>query len=164
MAWCVNLFGQCNNFSSSRNSYLCACNMARILSIDYGTIRVGLAVTDPLQIIANGLTSIDESKTLDFLRQYIKDEEVELILLGLPLQLDGSKNTIHEQVVGFRQKLEKAFPNIPVEYVDERYTSKMASQVLIDSGVKKKKRKDKGLLDQISATIMLQDYLNSKTS
>jgi putative holliday junction resolvase len=133
--------------------------MARILAIDYGKKRTGLAVTDPLKIIATGLTTVDTEKLVWFLKDYFAKEEVELILLGHPKQLDGSDNDITPKVEKFFGQLQKLFPAIPSKLVDERYTSKMASQTMIDSGLKKKVRQNKELVDEISATILLQGYM-----
>jgi putative holliday junction resolvase len=133
--------------------------MARILAIDYGKKRTGLAVTDPLKIIATGLTTVDTEKLVWFLKDYFAKEEVELILLGHPKQLDGSDNDITPKVEKFFGQLQKLFPAIPSKLVDERYTSKMAFQTMIDSGLKKKDRQNKELVDEISATILLQGYM-----
>ena len=139
--------------------------MARILSIDYGKKRTGLAVTDSLQIIANGLATVSTSSLIDYLKDYIAKEPVERIVIGRPTQPDGrpSENLARvEQVVNRWRKL---VPNIPIEYYDERFTSVIAHQVVIDSGVKKKVRKEnKGLIDEISATIILQDYMQYRHS
>lgn len=133
--------------------------MARILCIDYGGKRTGLAVTDPLQIIANGLTSLPSKELISFLKNYFQQEEVELILIGDPKNLDDSDTHATPLVARFIKELNKYFPQIPVKKVDERYTSKMAVQSMVESGMKKKDRKNKGLIDEISATIMLQEYL-----
>ena len=133
--------------------------MARILAIDYGTVRTGLAVTDPLQIIASGLTTVKTPNLIPYLKTYLEEELVELILVGLPKQLNNTPSESEKYIVPFLKQLQKEFPLIPVKRVDERFTSKMAVQTLIDSGVKKKKRQNKALLDEISATIILQSYL-----
>lgn len=133
--------------------------MARILAIDYGKKRSGLAATDPLKIIASGLTTVDTDQLVYFLKKYIATEAVELILLGHPKRLDGSDNDITPKVEKFQGQLQKIFPSIPVQLIDERFTSKMAFQTMIDSGLKKKDRQDKALIDEISATILLQGYL-----
>ena len=133
--------------------------MARILAIDYGKKRCGLAVTDPLQIIASGLATVETEQLVWYLKQYFAREEVTLLLLGHPKKLDGSDNDITPKVEKFFGQLQKLFPAIPVKLVDERFTSKMAFQTMIDSGLKKKDRQDKGLIDEISATILLQGYL-----
>lgn len=133
----------------------------RILALDYGTKRTGIAVTDPLKIIATGLTTVDTPKLFPFLKDYFTKEEVELIIIGEPKNLDDSDTHASDPVRKAIEKLKKEFPKIPVKTVDERYTSKMASRAMIDMGMKKKQRQDKRLVDEIAATIMLQDYLNS---
>jgi putative holliday junction resolvase len=133
--------------------------MARIMAIDYGKKRTGLAVTDPLKIIASGLTTVDTEKLVWYLKEYFAKEEVELILLGNPKQLDGSDNDITPKVEKFFSQLQKLFPQIPAKLIDERFTSKMAFQTMIDSGLKKKDRQNKALIDEVSATILLQGYL-----
>ncbi|KAA5536302.1 Holliday junction resolvase RuvX [Taibaiella lutea] len=134
--------------------------MARILAIDYGRKRTGIAVTDPLKMIASGLTTIDTEKLIWFLKDYFSKEAVELILLGDPKRLDGTDNDITPKVDKLFGQLQKLFPNIPSQKVDERFTSKMAFQTMIDSGLKKKDRQNKALIDEISATILLQGYLD----
>ncbi|GGZ72005.1 Holliday junction resolvase RuvX [Algibacter mikhailovii] len=136
--------------------------MARILAIDFGTKRTGLAVTDELQIIASGLTTVDTKELLPFLRNYLKNENVELFLVGEPKQMNNTASESEAHIQPFISKLTKVFPHIPVQRVDERFTSKMAFQTMIDSGLKKKKRRDKALIDEISATLILQSYLYSK--
>lgn len=136
--------------------------MARILSIDYGKKRTGLAVTDPLQIIANGLTTVETKNLFDFLCKYIKQEEVERLIIGKPMQLDGKPSENLARVENFVRRWQKAQPAIPIEYYDERFTSVLAQRVILEAGVKKKtRRENKGLVDEISATIILQDYMNS---
>ena len=136
--------------------------MARILAIDYGLKRTGIAVTDELQIIASGLTTVSTKDLIPFLQDYIKKEEVELFLIGEPKKLDNSPSDSEALITPFIQKLEKEFPKIPIKRVDERFTSKMAFQTMIDSGLKKNQRKNKALIDEISATLILQSYLYSK--
>ena len=137
--------------------------MSRILSVDYGKKRTGLAVTDPLQIIANGLVTVATSKLFDFLKDYISKEEVELIVVGRPLQLNGQPSENLARVEQFVNRWRKAVPEVPIEYYDERFTSVLAQQAIIVGGVKKKtRREDKGLVDEVSATIILQDYMRSK--
>lgn len=136
--------------------------MARILAIDFGTKRTGIAVTDAMQIIASGLTTVDTKQLLQFLKDYIVNEAVELFLVGEPKQMDNSASESEVYILPFISKLEKAFPNIPIKRVDERFTSKMAFQTMIDSGLKKNQRKNKALIDEISATLILQSYLYSK--
>jgi putative Holliday junction resolvase len=136
--------------------------MARILAIDYGVKRTGLAVTDELQIIASGLTTVDTKELIEFLKDYINKEQVELFLVGEPKQMDNTASESEVRIVKFLETLEKEFPNIPIGRVDERFTSKMAFQTMIDSGLKKNQRKNKALIDEISATLILQSYLYSK--
>lgn len=133
--------------------------MARILCIDYGRKRTGIAVTDPLQIIATALTTIDTKELIPFLKKYFSSEPVELILIGEPLNLDDSATHATPLVKAAIQKLKKEFPSIPVQTVDERYTSKMASRALVEMGMKKKDRRVKGNVDQVAAAIMLQEFL-----
>ncbi|WNH07588.1 Holliday junction resolvase RuvX [Thalassobellus suaedae] len=136
--------------------------MARILAIDYGTKRTGIAVTDELQIIASGLTTVSTKELIPFLKAYIIKEKVELFLIGEPKQMDNTASESELYILPFIDKLKKEIPNIPIERVDERFTSKMAFQTMIDSGLKKNKRKNKALVDEISATLILQSYLYSK--
>ena len=133
--------------------------MARILAIDYGLKRTGLAVTDPLQIIATGLTTVESPKLINFLKDYFKKETVELILIGDPKGLNDEDTHATPLVKQIIDRMKKEFPTIPVRTVDERYTSKMASRAMIEMGMKKKQRQNKALVDEIAATIMLQDYL-----
>ena len=137
--------------------------MARILCIDYGGKRTGIAVTDPLQIIATALTTIDTKEMIPFLKKYFLTEAVELILIGEPLNLDDSATHATPLVKAAVTRLKKEFPQIPVQTVDERYTSKMASRAMVEMGMKKKDRRVKGNVDQIAATIMLQEYLQSRS-
>lgn len=136
--------------------------MARILSVDYGKKRTGIAVTDPLQIIAGGLATVDTSKLMEWLRNYFAREEVELIVVGEPKQPNGQPSENLPRVLAFVKKLEREFPLIPVKLYDERFTSVMAHQAMIDGGLRRKARQDKALVDEISATIILQSYLESK--
>ncbi len=134
----------------------------RILSIDYGKRRTGLAVTDPLQIIAGGLATIDTRDVLKFITDYVKREPVETIVIGLPVQPNGQPSENQSRVRCFTGELRKALPEIPVVFYDERYTSVIAHQAIIASGVGRKRRQtDKGLVDEISATIILQNYLEN---
>ena len=133
--------------------------MARIICIDYGGKRTGLAVTDPLKIIATALTTIHSKELIPFLQEYCKKEEVELILIGVPLNLDNSATHATPLVAAAIKNLNRAFPNLPIKKVDERFTSKLAVRAMIDMGMKKKDRRVKGNIDQIAATIMLQEYL-----
>lgn len=136
--------------------------MARILAIDYGTKRTGIAITDELQIIASGLTTVNTKDIFSFLKTYTSKEQVELFLVGEPKQMDNTASESEIFISKFLDKLEKQFPSIPVKRVDERFTSKMAFQTMIDSGLKKNQRKNKALVDEISATLILQSYLYSK--
>ncbi|HLU50664.1 MAG TPA: Holliday junction resolvase RuvX [Flavobacteriaceae bacterium] len=133
--------------------------MARILAIDYGKKRTGIAVTDELKIIASGLTTVETNTLLTFLKDYISKEKVELFVVGQPLQKDNTPSEIEAEILVFLEKLSKEIPQIPIVRVDERYTSKIAFQTMIDSGLKKKQRQNKSLIDEISATIILQEYL-----
>jgi putative Holliday junction resolvase len=133
--------------------------MARIICIDYGGKRTGLAVTDPMQIIASALTTIPTPELMTYLKDYMQKETVEKILIGLPLNWDESHTDATAMVKKAITKLKKNFPDTPIETVDERYTSKMASQAMVAMGMKKKERQKKGNTDQIAATIMLQEYL-----
>ncbi len=135
--------------------------MGRILCIDYGGKRTGLAVTDPLRIIAVALTTIETRELFVFLKKYMLQETVDLILIGEPLNLDDSATHATPLVKAAILRLKKEFPTIPVETVDERFTSKMASRAMVEMGMKKKDRQQKGNIDQIAATIMLQEYLQS---
>ena len=135
--------------------------MARIISRDYGQKRTGLAVTDPMKIIANGLTTIPTHTLYDFLKDYISKENVERIIVGLPKQTNGLPSENMKRIEPFVAKWKKDFPAIPIEYYDERFTSVLAHRAMIDGGLKKKTRQDKALVDKISATIILQSYLES---
>lgn len=131
----------------------------RILCIDYGAKRTGIAVTDPMKIIATALTTIDTKDIFPFLKKYTTEESVERILIGAPVNLDSSETHATPLVQQFLNRLKKELPNIPLETVDERYTSKLAMRAMIDMGMKKKDRRIKGNVDQIAAAIMLQEYL-----
>jgi putative Holliday junction resolvase len=135
--------------------------MARILSLDYGKKRTGIAVTDPLQIIASGLTTVDTQQLFDFLKDYISKEVVEKIIIGLPYQLDGSPTDATAAVLHCIRRLKNSFPTIPVVSVDEQFSSKMASRAMLDMGLKKKDRQKKGLVDEIAATLLLQEYMQA---
>lgn len=136
--------------------------MSRILSIDYGFKRTGIAVTDELQIIASGLTTIPSTTTIAFLKDYFSKETVSKVLIGEPKQMDGTPSESTAVIEKFVSDFKIAFPEMPIDRVDERFTSKMAFQTMIDSGLKKKQRQNKGLIDEIAATILLQDYLIRK--
>ncbi|MDD2246643.1 MAG: Holliday junction resolvase RuvX [Proteiniphilum sp.] len=136
--------------------------MARILSIDYGKKRTGIAASDPLQIIANGVTTVETSKLFDFLSEYLQKEDVSCIVVGLPRQMNYEYSENMKRVEPFVNRLRKLYPDIPVEYYDERFSSRMAQQTMRDAGLKKKSRQNKELVDEISATIILQGYMESK--
>jgi len=136
--------------------------MARIVAIDYGTKRTGIAVTDELQLIASGLTTVATKELLPFLKAYFHKENVELILVGEPKQMDNTPSESEVFIGKFLENLAKEIPSIPIKRVDERFTSKMAFQTMIDSGLNKKQRQNKALVDEISATIILQDYLYNR--
>ena len=135
--------------------------MARILSIDYGSKRTGIAVTDPLKIIASGLTGLHTKELENFLVDYFKKEDVELVIIGHPTNWDDSDTHATPLVQAFINRFKKIFPAIPIVKVDERFTSKLAAKSMVESGMKKKDRQNKNLVDEIAATIMLQDYLNT---
>ncbi|MFA6820305.1 MAG: Holliday junction resolvase RuvX [Bacteroidaceae bacterium] len=136
--------------------------MSRIMAIDYGEKRTGVAVTDPAQIIANGLTTVSTSELLRFIQDYIKKESVERFVIGQPKQMSGENSENAGRVISFISKLRVAFPDIPVESYDERFTSRLAHQTMLDGGLKKMARRNKALVDEISATIILQSYMESK--
>ncbi len=135
--------------------------MARILSIDYGGKRTGIAVTDPMQIIATGLTTIASQELIPFLKKYFLQEQVELIIIGLPKNLDDSDTHGTPLAEAAIKRLKKEFPQMPIKTVDERYTSKLAKEAMLQMGMKKKDRRDKKLVDEIAATIMLQEYMEN---
>jgi putative Holliday junction resolvase len=136
----------------------------RILAIDYGAKRTGIAVTDELQIIASGLTTVDTPKAMQFLADYFAKEKVEKVLIGEPKQMNNEPSQSAGIIDAFVEKFKAQFPEMEVLRVDERFTSKMAFQTMIDSGLKKKQRQNKALIDEISATILLQDYLSKKNT
>ncbi len=136
--------------------------MARILSIDYGKKRTGIAVTDPLQIIAGGLATVSTSELFDWLKAYLVKEQVERIIIGEPRQPNGQPSENLQRVQQFVGRWRKAMPDVPIDYFDERFTSVLAHQAMISGGLKKKARQDKALVDEISATIILEDYLRSR--
>ena len=133
--------------------------MARILSIDYGKKRTGLAVTDPLQMIAGGLATVLTSELFDWLKAYMAREPVERIVIGEPRQPNGQPSENLQRVQQFVNRWRKAVPEVPIDYYDERFTSVLAHQAMLDGGLKKKARQNKELVDEISATIILEDYL-----
>lgn len=138
--------------------------MSRILSIDYGKRRTGLAVTDPLQIIAGGLCTVDTPQLMAYLTQYMQREEVERIVIGLPTQPNGQPSENQARVREFTGRLKKAFPGVDVVFWDERFTSVLAHQTMLESGISRKRRQDKALVDEISATIILQSYMESRAN
>lgn len=136
--------------------------MGRILAIDYGRKRTGLAVTDPLQMIANGLETIPSHTVIDYLKKYFEKEQVDEVVVGLPKQLNNQPSESVTYVNDFIKRFKKAFPERALQLVDERFTSKMAFQAMIDGGLKKEQRKDKALIDKVSATIILQSYMEMR--
>lgn len=136
--------------------------MGRIVAIDFGKVRTGIAVTDELQLIASGLTTVGTSGLLDFLKKYVATEQVVQFVVGEPKQMNNTPSESEALILPFLQKLTATFPEIPIARQDERFTSKMAFQTMIDSGLKKSQRRNKALVDEISATIILQAYLNRK--
>ena len=137
-------------------------NMSRILAIDYGKKRTGVAVTDILQMIANGLTTVPTPELMDFILKYVEKEPVGRIIVGHPKQMNNEDSENMKRITPFVNQLRKKLPNIPVELVDERFTSVLAHQAMLDGGLKKKARQNKALVDEISATIILQSYLETK--
>lgn len=135
--------------------------MGRIIALDYGRKRVGIAVTDELQIIANGLTTVNTNDILPYLKKYIASETVSCIVVGKPMQMDYTESESEKYIAPFLKSLSKQFPDIPVVRIDERFTSKIAFQTMIDSGINKKSRQNKELIDTISATIILQTYMET---
>ena len=136
--------------------------MSRILAIDYGKKRTGIAVTDPMQIIANGLTTVPTHTLMDFLMNYVQKEQVERIIIGHPKQMNNEDSENMKNIVPFMNQLKKKMPQMPVELVDERFTSVLAHQAMLTGGLKKKDRQHKALVDAISATIILQSYMESR--
>ncbi|GEJ31293.1 Putative Holliday junction resolvase (modular protein) [Flavobacterium psychrophilum] len=152
----INILNKCIN------KLILPKKMPRILAIDYGQKRTGIAITDEMQIIASGLTTIASETSIAFLRDYFTKEKVEKVLIGEPKQMNGEPSQSTDIIEKFVTKFKNNFPDMAIERVDERFTSKMAFQTMIDSGLKKKQRQNKALVDEISATIMLQDYLTRK--
>lgn len=136
--------------------------MSRILAIDYGKKRTGIAVTDPMQVIASGLTTVPTHQLMDFLLGYVRQEAVERIIIGHPKQMNNQDSESMKYIVPFVNRLKKVLPDVPLEMVDERFTSVLAHQAMLAGGLKKKDRQNKALVDEISATIILQSYLESK--
>ncbi|EHQ43695.1 MULTISPECIES: Holliday junction resolvase RuvX [Myroides] len=137
--------------------------MGRLLAIDFGQKRTGIAVTDELQIIASGLTTVDTKELMSFLKDYFQKEKVEKVVIGEPKRLNNEPSEVTPILNAFIDTFKKTFPTMPVERIDERFTSKMAFQTMIDSGLKKKQRQNKALIDEIAATIILQDYMGRNT-
>lgn len=135
--------------------------MGRVLAIDYGRKRTGIAVTDPLQIIANGLTTVQTAQLMEFILNYVKQENVERIVVGLPKTVAGEYSENMKNIKPFVDKLQKTLPDIPVEYFDERFTSVLAQKAILAGGVKKKARQNKALVDEVSATIILQGWMEA---
>lgn len=138
--------------------------MGCLVGIDFGVKRTGLAYTDPNKMIATGLKNLPTNLVISYIRDYFKNEEVDAFIIGKPIQKDGTPSELENKIKNFILELKTCFPNKKIERYDERYTSKMAKQLLINLGIKKKKRKNKGLVDQISATIILQSYLDRKNN
>ena len=136
--------------------------MGRILAIDYGRKRTGIAVTDTLQIIANGLTTVPTAQLMSFLSNYFAKETIDRVVIGLPKQMNNEVSDNMANITPFINRFKKLYPSIPIEYVDERFTSVLAHRAMIDSGLKKKDRQNKALVDEISATIILQSYMENK--
>ena len=136
--------------------------MSRILAIDYGKKRTGLAVTDPMQIIASGLTTVATTELMDFIPKYVAQEKVERIIVGHPKQMNNEDSENMKRIIPFINLLKKKLPAIPIELVDERFTSVLADHAMLDGGLKKKARQNKALVDEISATIILQSYMETK--
>ena len=136
--------------------------MARILALDIGTKRTGIAETDPMQIIAEGVTTVRSHQLIDFLKEYMSREEVECVVVGLPLQMDHTESQSEPFIRGILKKIEKEFPDLRIHREDERFTSKMAQQAMITGGMKKSRRREKGVVDEISAVLILQSYMNRR--
>ena len=134
--------------------------MGKIIALDFGQVRTGIAVTDDLQLIASGLTTVETKELLTFLQEYIDKEEIDCIVIGEPKQMDGSMSEAERYIQSFIEKIKNSFPTIPIQRQDERFTSKMAIHSMVTGGMKKKKRKDKSMVDKISATLILQAYLD----
>lgn len=136
--------------------------MGRIIAVDYGTKRVGIAVTDPMRIIASPLETVHSSELVDFLEKYIMSEEVDVLVIGLPKRLDNTDSDITQLIREFTVYMSRKFPQLEIVNVDERFTSKIAFNAMIDGGLKKKKRQDKGTIDRLSATVILQSYMEQQ--
>ena len=143
-----------------KNEYLCR-NMGRIVALDYGKKRTGIAVSDPLKIIAGGLTTLPSKDTIGFLKHYIAENTVDLFLLGDPRQMNYKPSENRERVLNFKESLHQSFPDVEIQMIDERFTTLLAHQAMIQGGLKKKDRRNKALVDELSATILLQSYLET---
>lgn len=159
-AWRVRRNG--NDTAGQQSGVLYFLTMGRIIAIDYGKKRTGIAVTDMAQIIANGLATVPTHELFTFLKDYLQKETVERIVCGLPVQTNGQPSENQQRVKEFVARFRKAYPDIPVDFHDERFTSVLAHRAMIDGGLGKKRRQDKALVDEISATIILQSYMESK--
>jgi putative Holliday junction resolvase len=137
--------------------------MSRIVAIDYGSKRCGIAATDPLQLIASGLDTVNRGELLQFLEAYLKKEEVECLVIGLPLRLNNELSAVESDIQKLIEQLKKKYPQLRIEREDERFTSKLAFDSMLKGGVKKKKRRDKALIDKVSATIILQSYMERRS-
>ena len=135
--------------------------MGIIIALDFGEKRTGIAATDPMQIIASGLTTLATPELIPFLKKYCQEQAVDRCVIGLPKQMDNSPSEVEPKILAFIKKLSQAIPTLSIERYDERFTSKMAFQSMLDGGLKKEKRKNKGLVDKISATLLLQSYLDA---
>jgi len=144
-----------------KNSYFCT--VTRLLAIDFGKKRCGIAVTDPMQIVANGLTTVETPKLVEFVKAYVAQEPVERIIVGLPTTMHGEESDSMRYIRPGIGRLRKAIPDIPVEFSDERFTSVLAHRAMLDGGMRKMARRDKAIVDEISATIILNDYLQNRT-
>ncbi len=153
-----------NSYSYNRLYFIFAkkFELGRIIALDYGTKRTGIAVTDELQIIASGLTTVNTDGLLNYLKEYLKTEKVEAIVVGAPKRMDNSPSEVEKYIEDFLPKLKKLFPQLRIERQDERFTSKLAMQSMIEGGMGKQKRRNKALVDEISATLILQAYLSRK--
>lgn len=132
----------------------------RIMSLDYGSKRTGIAVTDPLRLIATGLDTVDTHKLLPYLEAYFSKEKVSLLIIGLPLHADGTATKLEDDIRGFIRKIQKSYPDLPIDRIDESFSSAKAKQVILQSGASRKKRQDKSLLDKVSASLILQEYMD----
>lgn len=149
--------GTRNREQGTGNLYFCG--MGRIMAIDFGRKRCGIAVTDPLKIAVNPLETVSTTNLLEYLKSYLKEEEVELIVMGMPFHADGKPMEISKDINAMAGRIRKAFPKVNIDFQDENYTSQRASKILVEAGVPKSKRREKGRLDRLSAVLILQEYL-----